>query len=256
MNKLKISGLVLTLLLSINGLAQQRQDRSESEIVMTKAELESFLKLIAEKKLENLRTKNQADFPSTYFKDSRVDSQSQFDRLNQRIDMLMMGLYGANLAKGNITGLEHSNCQKFDSLGDAQKNIDALEERKEGSKQISQERRSYLEELLAKFRNFKRQVFFANDSDVVSKEDIAYIKDVAEVLRKNPELSVLLKGYASPKGNVEYNKALSMRRAENVLKELRNKGISENRLEASFYGEDNTTSEAGARRVDMSVVIK
>lgn len=88
--------------------------------------------------------------------------------------------------------------------------------------------------MLTKYRHFKRQVFFANDSDVVSTEDIAYIKDVADVLRKNPELSVLLKGYASPRGNVEYNKALSMRRSESVLKELRKSGIAENRLEASF----------------------
>lgn len=252
MIKLKITGLVLTLLLSINGLAQNRQDRSDSEIVMTKAELESFLKLIAEKKLENLRAKNGASLMplNSCNSNSRGINQSEFDRLNQRIDMLMMGFYHSNLAKGkdNSTIISDAGQAPYQSLA-------------EGSEagapaQISKERRSYLEDLLTKYRHFKRQVFFANDSDVVSTEDIAYIKDVADVLRKNPELSVLLKGYASPRGNVEYNKALSMRIFESVLKELRKSGIAENRLEASFYGEDHSTSEEGARRVDMSVVIK
>lgn len=132
---------------------------------------------------------------------------------------------------------------------------DDLQSRIDNAK-TTEERRSALEELLAKYKNFKKQVFFANNSEQLNAEDFQYIKDVTEVLKKNEELSVVLEGWASPRGKADYNKQLSMRRAESVAKALRDNGIQAERIVSSFKGEDHSSSEAMARRVDMSVILK
>lgn len=302
-NKLKISGIVLTLLLSMNGFAQKKQDCStDSEIVMTKAELESFLKLIAKKKRESLKKEKAKSFHHSIPKENTYSApityqKSEFDRINNRIDLLMQSLYFGKVmsAKQNEVPILENTPNKSTTLipittdnsteekiAYLQSQIDALRSKQSDSydetdkeseeviydsaiveniitpptTNMAPQRRSYLENLLDKYQGFKKQVFFANNSDTVSDSDIEYIKEVASILKGNPELSILLKGYASPKGNPEYNKALSMRRAESVMKELKQRGIPDSRIETSFHGEDKNTSEAGARRVDMSVVIK
>lgn len=118
------------------------------------------------------------------------------------------------------------------------------------------ERRYLLEELLAKFKNFKKQIFFANNSDQLESNDFGYIQDVTQILRQYPELSVVLEGWASPIGKVDYNKQLSMRRSESVERAFLKNGISQDRLVSSFRGVDKSTSASMARRVDMSIILK
>ena len=148
-----------------------------------------------------------------------------------------------------------ANQQKEDALGDLKNQMLSLEERIANA-QNQEERRSLLEELLAKFKNYKKQIFFPNNVSDLSAEDYAYVADVSEVLKKYPELSVVLEGFASPRGRADYNKQLSMKRSESVEQALINKGIPKERIVSSFRGEDHTSTEAGARRVDMSIILK
>lgn len=140
-------------------------------------------------------------------------------------------------------------------IDDLKSQFQTLEE-KLANAETPTERRSLLEELLAKFKNFKKQVFFANNSDELSPNDYAYIQDVTKVLQQYPELSVVLEGWASTRGNADYNKQLSMRRAESVERALLGNGVSPARIVSSFRGEDQSSSEAMARRVDMSIILK
>lgn len=140
-------------------------------------------------------------------------------------------------------------------IADLKDQFQSLEDRIENA-ETPTERRSLLEELLAKFKNFKKQVFFANNSDELSQNDFAYIQDVTSVLKQYPELSVVLEGWASTRGNPNYNKQLSMRRAESVERALLSNGVSPARIVSSFRGEDKSSSEAMARRVDMSIILK
>lgn len=140
-------------------------------------------------------------------------------------------------------------------IADLKKQFEAWEQKLENSENDA-ERRIMLEELLAKFKNFKKQVFFANNSVELNPADYRYIQDVTEVLKQYPELSVVLEGWASTRGRADYNKQISMRRAEVVEQALVNNGISSARIVSSFRGEDQTSSEAIARRVDMSIILK
>ncbi len=103
---------------------------------------------------------------------------------------------------------------------------------------------------------FKQQVYFANDSEKLDDEYFRYIKDFTQILVTYPEAKILMEGWASPVGKSDYNKRLSMRRAESVESAFIKNGIAKNRLIVSFRGEDKSSSEQHARRVDMSIIVR
>ena len=76
------------------------------------------------------------------------------------------------------------------------------------------------------------------------------------VLTKYPEAKILLEGWASPVGSANYNKQLSMRRAESVEKAFINNRIQASRIITSFKGEDRKSTVEKARRVEMSVIVR
>ncbi len=334
MNKLKFIALTLLITFSASAFAQQK-----SEIVMTKSELESFLKTVADARRSQLRTKDESkaknELAELRFQyNNQMDSRGfgnreisnyeilrEIDRLNARLDYMSMGNSrtlssgqgsnstivvpgGANspsyqpfnqgqqqylplqtkvpLSATNAEAIATARSiweleRRLDSLNSIQSNFQpkaeieqdkdnqeitdlknqfqSLEQRLANT-QNTTERRSLLEELLSKFKNFKKQVFFANNSEQLSSNDFLYIQDVIQVLNQYPELSIVLEGWASPLGKVEYNKQLSMRRSESVERALLNKGIAPDRIVSSFRGEDTSSSAAMARRVDMTIILK
>ena len=76
------------------------------------------------------------------------------------------------------------------------------------------------------------------------------------MLRNNPELSILLEGYASNVGTAAYNNQLSMKRSENVALLLQKQGIPLQRILTAFRGIDDSVDKEKARRVDISVIIR
>ncbi|MGI9525850.1 MAG: OmpA family protein [Weeksellaceae bacterium] len=291
MKNIKRLGLTLIMLLTTSSFALAQ----ESEVVMTKEELSSFLEKVAEARRSELRSNKKAQLNSFYknsrrgVNTNRLERQDesrvmyQLDRINDRIDNLFMLHAGAiqgngsnstivtpgssNLVPANTNATDAARIQELqreldalkaqyqDDVAENKSNLTDLEQRILDAK-TPEERRDALKDLLAKFKNFKKQVFFANDSDKLSTNDLSYINDVTDVLNKYPELSIVLEGWASPRGNANYNKQLSMRRSESVERALLDKGISAERIVSSFKGEDHSTSEAGARRVDMTVILK
>ena len=103
---------------------------------------------------------------------------------------------------------------------------------------------------------FKQQVYFDNNSDTLKADYIPYIQDLTQILLKYPETKIMLEGWASPKGKPSYNKMLSMRRAEAVEEAFKNNRINVSRIITSFRGEDTSSSEQYARRVDMSIIVR
>jgi outer membrane protein OmpA-like peptidoglycan-associated protein len=290
---------------------------------MTKSELESFLKTIAEARRSQIKAKNEVRAKNElaelrYQYNNRIDSRGnmnrenyeilrELDRVNARLDYMnsrnsgmssngqgsssTVVVPGGSNSPGYIPynqGQQSVPDNKQDlvtakSIWELERRLDSLKsvqanlppstksesqeiadlknqfqslEQKLANTQNPTERRSLLEELLAKFKNFKKQVFFANNSDQLSSNDFAYIQDVAQVLKQYPELSIVLEGWASTSGKVDYNKQLSMRRSESVEQALLSNGISPVRIVSSFRGEDKSSTEAMARRVDMSIILK
>lgn len=121
--------------------------------------------------------------------------------------------------------------------------------------QISAERRSELEQLLAAYGHKKAVLYFANNKSEPLTYDPTTIDEMVTMLKIHPELSILLEGYASEVGSVAYNNVLSMQRAVNVAQILKAKGISSERILTAFKGIDPQVTPAEARRVELRVVI-
>lgn len=320
MKNIKIIGIALVLLLSSKSVLSQFCETTEkagSEVVMTEAELESFLAKVADlrrkklreqkelrnkKELAELRNKyNSTRHYGDYDRDiSSRELYREIDRLNRRIDrmsyqggyyggrdnstIIMPGRDGSYVYDGGRAETyvpvknDDSNQKaiwelerKLDSLKSVQKEnketsllqaqLDDLKAKlnnKPTEKVIVKkvDKRSMIEDLLAKFKNFKKQIFFDNNSSKLNTNDLTYLSDIADILKKHSELSVVLEGWASTRGNSQYNKRLSMKRAEIVKSALVSNGIEAKRVVSSFQGEDKGSSEDHARRVDITVILK
>ena len=122
--------------------------------------------------------------------------------------------------------------------------------------QISAEKRSELEQLLAAYGHKKALLYFANNKTIPLAYDPTIIDEMVTMLQAHPELSILLEGYASAVGSAAYNNVLSMERAVAVAQILNAKGIGNERILTAFKGIDPQATPAQARRVELRVVIR
>lgn len=79
-------------------------------------------------------------------------------------------------------------------------------------------------------------IHFAYDSDELRPESIEALQAHVEFLRRNPGLSVLLRGHTDERGTEEYNLALGSRRALSVRDHLVSQGIESERLHTISLG--------------------
>jgi len=111
-------------------------------------------------------------------------------------------------------------------------------------------------------------IYYQFDRDVLTEAAKTTIDTtIFEILQQNPEIIVELGSHTDSKGSDRYNESLSQRRAESVVRYLRQKGIAKNRLKAKGYGEtqpiepnsfedgrDNPKGRARNRRTEFRVI--
>ena len=108
-------------------------------------------------------------------------------------------------------------------------------------------------ELSNELRNYKQKIYFANNSIELSAQDKAHLEQVADIVTANaPKIVVVVRGFASQRGNAQYNNSLSFKRADAVKKVLISKGLKAKDIVTLYHGVDQTTSEDEARRVEVS----
>ena len=175
-----------------------------------------------------------------------LNNKDKLDKIQQRTDSILL------LSKKQT---EHNNVQDPKESSIAVQNV-KTPEYKGDNLVISEERRRTLEDLLAKYGNKKTPIYFANNAYIPLPHDTEAIDQIVAMLRDNPELSILLEGYASNVGSAAYNNQLSMKRSENVARLLQKQGISLQRILTAFRGIDSSVNKEKARRVDISVIIR
>lgn len=101
-------------------------------------------------------------------------------------------------------------------------------------------------------------VNFESGSSKINKESKTILNSIVDVLKKNPNYKLDIKGYTDTDGDEKMNLNLSSSRAKIVKNYLVNKGVSAKRLFSKGYGEANpianNTSDAGKaknRRVEL-----
>jgi OmpA family len=97
---------------------------------------------------------------------------------------------------------------------------------------------------------------FDFDDDVVKPEHRQWLDDNAvPLLRPNNGARAFLNGMASQAGAADYNRDLSRRREEDVKRFLMTKGVSPDRLTATFSGEDLSVSQLHDDERDRGVCV-
>ena len=175
-----------------------------------------------------------------------LNNKDKLDKIQQRIDSILLA---------SKKQAAHDNVQNNKEIVAPVENV-KTPEHNGGNLVISEERRRTLEDLLAKYGNKKTPIYFANNAYVPLPHDTDAIDQIVTMLRNNPELSILLEGYASNVGTAAYNNQLSMKRSESVARLLQKQGISLQRILTAFRGIDNSVDKEKARRVDISVIIR
>ncbi|MFP2933001.1 OmpA family protein, partial [Pyxidicoccus sp. 3LG] len=106
------------------------------------------------------------------------------------------------------------------------------------------------------------KVYFATSKDIILARSFPLLKQVAAVLRANPQVELLrIEGHTDDQGNDAMNLDLSKRRAANVRAFLIKEGIAAERLESEGYGEakpvDTNKTAKGRennRRVEFNIL--
>jgi len=105
-----------------------------------------------------------------------------------------------------------------------------------------------------------KNIYFEIDSDVIKSESFNSLNKIVAILDMNKMAKVSIEGHTDNTASHDYNVDLSERRAKSVLKYLKEKGVSADRLVAKGYGEtqpvssnDTDAGRALNRRVELNI---
>jgi peptidoglycan-associated lipoprotein len=91
----------------------------------------------------------------------------------------------------------------------------------------------------AEVRNaLMEMVFFDYDRAEIRSDMQEVMSRKASALRANPNVTLRIEGHADERGSVEYNLALSLRRANAVREFLTGAGLAGSRFEVAAFGEE------------------
>lgn len=106
-----------------------------------------------------------------------------------------------------------------------------------------------------------RGVYFEFDKSRITQNAKLVLDDAAEIVKSSPGFDLELQGHTDDLGNDEYNQALSLARANEVMDYLISAGVDANRLSAVGYGEtspilpnDSESNRDTNRRVVVKVI--
>ncbi len=101
------------------------------------------------------------------------------------------------------------------------------------------EKERQLREMLGQANTeLSQMVYFAFDSSALTPEARQVLTRKVEVLRKYPQVKLVIEGHCDERGTAEYNLALGERRAQAAAQYLSNLGIGSDRLSTVSYGKE------------------
>lgn len=81
-------------------------------------------------------------------------------------------------------------------------------------------------------------IYYDFDKDDIRDDQKATLDSKVPILQANPAVKLRLAGHTDERGSDEYNQALGQRRAASAKRYLVARGIAENRIETTSFGED------------------
>jgi peptidoglycan-associated lipoprotein len=80
--------------------------------------------------------------------------------------------------------------------------------------------------------------YFDYDSAVLSQQTLSGLLSVADYLKSNPAVQILIEGHCDERGTRDYNIALGHKRAEAVRKQLARMGVDPQRITTKSFGKE------------------
>jgi outer membrane protein OmpA-like peptidoglycan-associated protein len=98
------------------------------------------------------------------------------------------------------------------------------------------------------------KIQFQTNSHELLEASHTLLDEVVKVMKDNPQIEeVRIEGHTDSTGKADYNKSLSQKRAESVMKYIVSKGIKANRLAAEGFGPERPIADnADAAGQDMN----
>lgn len=189
----------------------------------------------------------------------KVKSESAEDKLEKRIRNLENG---DSMIRRNIDTLNRK-------VKKNEKAIDSLERHdKQGDQEFEQFRKDMMDSLKKKNVEVNKpiplgNIYFAKESESLLPSSYEQLKELADILIKNPNMMIEIDGYADNKGPLKYNKKLSKERADAIKHYLIYQGASASQIKAVGKGVVNPAAKNSSeedrklnRRVEMKVIEK
>lgn len=162
------------------------------------------------------------------------DMSGEIDALNARINSLRAELADANAAVATKTTENAALAAELEACRSRQP-------------QVVKEVNNNL--------NSVRYVFYKIGSSVITADQQPNVEMIAAYLKNHKDAKVVIKGYASPDGNLENNIRLAQRRAESVRDALiKRYKIAADRITAEGQGIGNMFSEESWNRVSICTI--
>lgn len=249
-------------------IASELQEVNSQNTITSDTNLQNFsLKLksleqelhLIQKNLEKLnQIENKTEIKNSISenkKEVKLDSLKNLNQINSKLDSVLL--------TDNKTEKFKQLSESLNELKIKYQNVlnELAKENKVADKKSSDEKNktatSLYAEKMKKYRDFKKQVYFENNSSEVNEQSKAILDEIIFILNKDTQLDIALKGFASNTGNPKYNNELSYLRAESVKRYLVSKSIHPNRILTQHHGIDYTAKEESmARRVEASIVVR
>ena len=80
--------------------------------------------------------------------------------------------------------------------------------------------------------------YFDYDSAVLSQQTLSGLLFVADYLKSNPAVQILVEGHCDERGTRDYNIALGHKRADAVRKQLARMGVDQQRITTKSFGKE------------------
>jgi outer membrane protein OmpA-like peptidoglycan-associated protein len=113
-----------------------------------------------------------------------------------------------------------------------------------------------------KIFSLAKSIYFKTNSDEITIASHQTLNRIADLMKKYPKTHYTIDGYSDSRGEANYNKVLSQKRADNVSVYLRNKGVPNLNVYSIGHGEENAMNsnetEEGRklnRKVEINFII-
>ena len=154
-----------------------------------------------------------------------------------------------------LAGLREDLRGKDGQLSESQRRIAQLEKELE---EVRNKKPEVIERTVTKSKKtLESVVTYRVGRTNIESSQLPNVERIATYLKKYPNSKVVIKGYASPEGNLEKNQKLAADRAESVKKILVSRyKISSDRIQAEGNGIGDMFSEPDWNRVSISTIVE